>query len=60
MNAVRWVYNFVVGDPYLLAGGFVVLALGAALRHVLGPLDGVLVLLGVCATLTVSLALRPE
>ena len=60
MNVVRWIYNFIVGDPWLLAGGAVSVLLGAAFRHLLGPLDGIVVILAVMATLTVSLALRPE
>lgn len=60
MNALRWVYNFVVGDVYLLIGAGIVLVLGWLLHTALGPLDGVLVPLGVLAVLTVSLVRRPE
>jgi hypothetical protein len=60
MKAVMWIYHFVVGDVYLLWGTVVLLALVALLRGALGPLDGVLALLGVLAVLTLSLVRRPE
>ena len=60
MKTVMWVYNFVVGDPYLLWGTVVLLALALLLRGALGELDGLLVLLGVLAVLTASLVRRPE
>lgn len=60
MTILRWLYNFVVGDPWLLAGGALSVLLGAILRHVLGSLDGIVVAVAVMATLTISLARRPE
>ncbi len=60
MKAVLWLYHFVVGDPYLLWGGVALMALAWLLHGPLGALDGVLVLLGVPAVLTVSLVRRPE
>jgi hypothetical protein len=55
-----WVYHFVVGDVYLLWGSVALLAIAWLLRGALGPLDGVLVVLGVLAVLTLSLVRRPE
>jgi hypothetical protein len=60
VKQIMWVYYFVVGDPYLLWGSLVLLALALVLKGPLGALDGVLVLLGVLAVLTVSLVRRPE
>jgi hypothetical protein len=60
VKALRWLYQFVVGDPYLLVGGVALLLLAWILRHALGTLDGALVLVGVCAVLTLSLVRRPE
>lgn len=60
MRVLKTIYYFVVGDPILLIGGLAIMALGFALRSVLGPWDGVLIFLGITAVLIASLRYRPE
>ncbi|MCL6595248.1 MAG: hypothetical protein K6V73_03460 [Firmicutes bacterium] len=60
MKAVLWLYRFVVGDPYLLAGGVALLALAWLLHGLIGAWDAAVMLVGVCAVLVLSLVRRPE
>lgn len=60
MKILNTIYYFVVGDPILLVGGLVVMALSLALRGVLGGWDGVLICVGLSAALLASLKYRPD
>lgn len=58
-RVLRAVYKFVVGDPILLLGGLVSLAIAGLLNQALGALDGVVLFVLVTATLYWSIRSRP-